>query len=346
MRLDLCGLASLELPDVASPVARFLVNEFPLVRGTLAEEVPALRVEYDDSMHARSWRGRRNVGRVVFESNGRLAISDGADALCEIEFDGNGRSNRHVRMHPNFKPGRFYYEVLIPFWRRAMLAKGATFIHASAWQAGGRVTVVSAWGGTGKTNLMLAHLRAGAVYFGDDLVIVTREGHIVPFTRRINVFGYNAEAVGARPEGWSRRWRLRIGFAGVVRRVATVVMPQHAAYLRSLEKRATQVMIEPEVVGGQRATTAAPVDELFVMVGSEGGEPERRVLQSDTVSSTVNALIANLRSEFSNQQATRDMASILTGVDIPRAVTEEDREVLDSFLLSVVSRSSEGRVQR
>lgn len=60
----------------------------------------------------------------------------------------------------------------------------------------------------------------------------------------------------------------------------------------------------------------------------------------------MNALIANLRSEFSNQQATRDMASILTGVDIPRAVTEEDREVLDSFLLSVVSRSSEGRVQR
>jgi hypothetical protein len=66
-------------------------------------------------------------------------------------------------------------------------------IHSSSIQSGGKSYVFPAWGGTGKTNLLLSFLSDGGNYYSDDLTIVSKEGKMYSYPRLINLFDYNID---------------------------------------------------------------------------------------------------------------------------------------------------------
>lgn len=337
MILDLARVANVRLPQVDTELRRFLSLEFSQVSEPMAlgARVPELVVRYDDTLSLHHFRGRANIGGVVWEMDGKVFLSDGAMALCEMP-DSAADGNCEIRVHPDFKAGRFYYEVLLPFFKRHLLAAGCAFLHASGWARPNGATVVSAWGGTGKTNRMIRELLSGAEYFGDDLVIVRRDGFVVPFARRINLFGYNAQAIAGAGGTVGAAWRARIVVARSLSRVATLLVPRHRAYIISLEKRATQRLLSCAELGSRAGTEAVKAGTVQFLRGQGGAEATAVNLSATNVEWLLVALLANLRTEFASQQATANMMSALLGRGVEDVIGEKDESVIRSFLETAI----------
>ncbi|GEM_PF-4197504 len=89
-----------------------------------------------------------------------------------------------------FDPFTLFYlhEVLMRYYATAF---GLLFLHASAFSYQGACYVINAFGGTGKTNLLLDILERGGEYLADDLTVVDQNGVIYPYRKRINLLYYN-----------------------------------------------------------------------------------------------------------------------------------------------------------
>lgn len=101
--------------------------------------------------------------------------------------------NSRILVEEGFDPLYFYNVFLFPFWRMKLVEHGSAFLHASGFEYNGKTIVVSAWGGTGKTNTLIEFLRRGAAYLGDDMLIIDRAGVVFPYPRPLNLFDYNIE---------------------------------------------------------------------------------------------------------------------------------------------------------
>ena len=67
------------------------------------------------------------------------------------------------------------------------------FLHASAFEYNKKCYVVNAFGGTGKTNLLLDVLEDKGRYVADDLTAVDQDGNVYPYQKRINLLYYNLD---------------------------------------------------------------------------------------------------------------------------------------------------------
>ena len=65
---------------------------------------------------------------------------------------------------------------LLPIIMLTLLSKGIVPVHASAFVAGGRGTLVTGWAKGGKSEALLAFADRGATYVGDEWVFVTADG--------------------------------------------------------------------------------------------------------------------------------------------------------------------------
>jgi len=96
---------------------------------------------------------------------------------------------------PYFRASYFVYNVMLPALQVALLARGATFIHASSIVGReGEGVLFSGWGGSGKTTassyLYLTNPVAWS-FLSDDLAIIDRKGRIWLNPFPINIFPYN-----------------------------------------------------------------------------------------------------------------------------------------------------------
>jgi hypothetical protein len=65
---------------------------------------------------------------------------------------------------------------LLPIIMLTLISKGTVPVHASAFVAGGRGTLVTGWAKGGKSEALLAFADHGATYVGDEWVFVTADG--------------------------------------------------------------------------------------------------------------------------------------------------------------------------
>ncbi|MBF0454260.1 MAG: hypothetical protein HQL72_05500 [Magnetococcales bacterium] len=68
---------------------------------------------------------------------------------------------------------------------------GVAFLHASGFRYQGHHFIISAFGGTGKTNMLLDILEQNGIYFGDDLIPVCSDGYLYPYRKQLNLLPYN-----------------------------------------------------------------------------------------------------------------------------------------------------------
>ena len=89
------------------------------------------------------------------------------------------------------------YGALIPAVQLRQLPLRQTWLHASAVARDGRAVVLAAWGGIGKTSLMLqlAH-RGGWQFLADDLAVLDDSGTVYRSPWRIQVYAYSLEGEG------------------------------------------------------------------------------------------------------------------------------------------------------
>lgn len=64
-------------------------------------------------------------------------------------------------------------------------------LHASSFKYKNQVFIINAFGGSGKTNLLLDVLEDNGIYLSDDLGFVDIMGNLYPYKKRINLLYYN-----------------------------------------------------------------------------------------------------------------------------------------------------------
>ncbi len=77
--------------------------------------------------------------------------------------------------------------LILPIMKYASIAQGATIVHASAVSRRGHSLLFPAWGGTGKTNMLLTFLLRSYDYVSDDWVFLSESGHSLAFPRHISI---------------------------------------------------------------------------------------------------------------------------------------------------------------
>ena len=87
-----------------------------------------------------------------------------------------------------------------------MPSMGLLFLHTAAFKYKNRIYAIHAFGGTGKTEVMLCALRNGADFISDDLAIYDSYGQIYPYTRSISLHDYPYTDDDLQFYGLSRRW--------------------------------------------------------------------------------------------------------------------------------------------
>jgi len=71
---------------------------------------------------------------------------------------------------------------------------GMIFAHGASFQLGNNVIYISALGGIGKTALTSKILSAGGnLLFGDDFLILSRDGRVFPFPQTLCLYSYHAD---------------------------------------------------------------------------------------------------------------------------------------------------------
>lgn len=122
---------------------------------------------------------------ILFETKDSLWIKNESN-LIRINVDLN---KFHVTIGPKSNPSILFYtvEMLIRFFSPIY---GLVLLHAGGFIFNGKVNVICAFGGVGKTEVTIRAVEHGAKFLADDLIIVDREGNIFPYTKRINLCEY------------------------------------------------------------------------------------------------------------------------------------------------------------
>lgn len=84
-----------------------------------------------------------------------------------------------------------YGIILVSAINGLLVPKGWCLVHASAFSTGDKTILLPAFGGTGKTNMLLDFLLRGADFVGDDRVFVCEDGRFISFTKSVNLLHYN-----------------------------------------------------------------------------------------------------------------------------------------------------------
>ena len=115
------------------------------------------------------------VKDLLYEDNERLYIITGGVIKIEAQKD-----NFLIEYTSKSSGGMVFHimEVLIRFY--APLYE-IMFLHASGFVIDNRVTLINAFGGSGKTEVMLKALLNGAGFIADDLIIVNKDGQVFPY---------------------------------------------------------------------------------------------------------------------------------------------------------------------
>ena len=69
----------------------------------------------------------------------------------------------------------------------AQHARAFVFVHAGVVGVGGRALVIPGTSGAGKTTLVSALLRAGAIYYSDEYALLDARGRVHPYARALSV---------------------------------------------------------------------------------------------------------------------------------------------------------------
>ena len=184
----------------------------------VADNQPELMVRPREEVHdAPLDRIFGTTGGVTGEA---YLVPDNRGHWCEVPFkDVAVGATSPWELRPccdRFSPTVLLEWLIIPLAHFHLAKRGYAPLHASSASVAPMFPgpiIFSAWSGVGKTNLVLSALSSapGGSYYGDDQVIVSNRGDVLPSSRTISVYGYNRRL--APNVGAGKRTRLAAGEA-------------------------------------------------------------------------------------------------------------------------------------
>ena len=239
---DLRGILGVELVDASEPDIRALDRQLGPIRGGLPSG-PLIRIRFVDRLEHGPLRltGIRESGhdgtrfvvlRSVHKVPARVAVSV-LDVGASIEIV----AERAVPAVP----------LLIPIINLTALATGVVAVHAAAFVHEGRGILVTGWSKGGKTETLLAFLRHGASYVGDEWIYVRPDGTMEGIPEPIRLWQWHLDQLDQVRSRLPGTDRVRLGALSAA---------GHA--LRLAGRRVGPARRAASAVAGQRYADVAP----------------------------------------------------------------------------------------
>jgi len=169
------------------PIARYLDYEFFLFKvENCKTDLPLIGILKADSKILIPVKSSILINEVLYYFNDSFYYKNGRSfiklTLCEERFI--------IDYNPNSEPFIVFYftEICIRFF---CALYNVVFLHASAFIYNGSTYLVNAFGGVGKTNLLLDALFKKGIFLADDLIAIDRDLNLYAYPKRINLLYYN-----------------------------------------------------------------------------------------------------------------------------------------------------------
>lgn len=297
------------LENAPVTITRFLRNKVPRFCVPRAGRDPDVIIKFVDTIPkaalevAAPFAARRGTDFYYIDKFGAcstLPLSSFLDDQCSILTE--------HRMAPQ----TFYSFVLqgIIFFR--LLMQDICFVHASAVAFDQTGILLPAWGGTGKTSLLVRFLEDGAQYLGDDLALLSKDGILYSYPTRIRMFYYNFDEFPKYCAYLGVRKRLLLHLQRLSQHVyagAKKVMPSDSLFLALIARTAIlfkNVAFCPlpvRQIGGEATKTAEqiPLQAVFLLTRVTSDSPS---LSKCSSTELMERIIASVDEDYSylNQQ--------------------------------------------
>lgn len=277
----------------------------------------------------------------VFDGK-KFFIIDSRSKLIEVPF--NQFSNKEIEMEveEGCNPASVYYYVIESLVRYKLLTNHNTMmLHASAVEFNNINIAFPAWGGTGKTNLVLTLLDCGAKFFSDDLVFINDKGEMIPYIKPLNLFNYNIKyfpRLGSS-RGIKKKllelvinsFHLIYKFLSLFLRSDGIVVNALKVILRYSKDVTNTKMSIAEAFGETAIASSGELDYLFQIVRTTTEEPKVSMLLLDNL---INTLEGCHKEEWARFTKYQNMYAYLSGLPcyIDDVILNKEKEVLQRAL--------------
>ncbi len=269
---DLHGLARIRLIDAMPKDVRTVARQVGPIEAPVAGDAD-ITIRFVDAVPV--------AGTVRIVGLDQGAYTDDSFLVLRSKHKSRGR----VRVPLDEIGGRFEIQCergaaavpqLIPILNLTVLARGALPLHSSAFVIDGIGVAACGWSKGGKTETLLAFMRRGARYVGDEWVYVTGDGkwlHGIP--EPIRLWDWHLGQIPEYRALVSRRDRIKLGTIGAVAaahrglpRSARRRVPGMHAFDRVMTLLEGQRHVDPpaeELFGRERWVERAAFDRLVFL---------------------------------------------------------------------------------
>lgn len=290
--LDLNGLLSIALVDAGR-------REIDAVRRQLGP-LPAAAADVDSADIAIRFEDRldlgplRPLGREAAWTDEAFVVLRGrrkTSVRVQIPVDRIGRGRLELVAERGLPAVPF----LLPIVNLTLLSKGVVPVHASAFTADGRGTLVTGWAKGGKTEVLLSFADHGATYVGDEWVFVTADGRrMAGLPEPMRVWDWQLAQVPRLRDRIGLARRVRLGAAATAARTLTAVgrlpavgrsAPGDAARrLGAIAENQRSLQVPPErVFDGRVAVGLTPLDRVILIESTMDPDPLVAPIESSLV---------------------------------------------------------------
>jgi hypothetical protein len=268
---DLHGIVGVRLLDATQQDLATVRRQLGPLQGSLRRD-PDITVRFTDraTEHPLTYVGMHDAG---FNRDGFFVLRRQGSAVARalLPLDDIGRSPQIVceRALPAVPH-------LLAMINLTALSKGVLPLHASAFTVGSRGVLVTGWAKSGKTESLLAAMREGGSYVGDEWVYLTSDRRMWGLPEPIRLWAWHLEQLPALLRARSREQRLRLSFWKAVSTVtgaaAASSVPGTALARKGapVAERQAYVQVPPaDLFGEGRVVLHADLDAVVLVLSHE-----------------------------------------------------------------------------
>ena len=186
--------------------------------------------------------------------------------------------------------------LLIPILNLLAIGVGALPLHAAAVRHRGVGVLVTGWSKGGKTETLMAFMRHGAEYVGDEWVYLTDDGRMHGIPEPIRLWGWHLKQLPDVRGRVPLRQRGRLGALSVARRTMRIAAAGRARPIDRFLAGQDHVDVAPHALFGTAARQSATLDAICLV--SSSGDP-RVTLREIEASEVARRMVHSLAFERS-----------------------------------------------
>ena len=222
LHFQLAGRLTLAVEDLDAAqlrVARVELDPFEATSPVGAADVVLTARRVEASRNAEVQGPANDATTTALEHEGEFMVLAGGRTCTVPAPPRPGAGAMRIGVERGFPLRAAWAPVIRPAMQLALHGTGACAAHAAAVEDAGRAILVAGWSESGKTEVALALVEAGATFVSDKWTVVGDDGEASAFPVSVGVRGWVLPALPRLRAALPRRARVQLAAAGATGRI-------------------------------------------------------------------------------------------------------------------------------